>query len=96
MPKLWKPGESGNPNGRPPKNRALSDLLRVALSHKGEDGITLRVAMTQKLAEMAAAGDLDAIKVVLERIDGKVPDTLNLNHKQQVVKAIDAEAWDSV
>lgn len=68
-------GQSGNPAGRPPKNQELTNLLRVALSHKGEDGIPLRKAMTEKLAQMAAGGDLDAIKVVLERIDGKVPET---------------------
>lgn len=30
MSSRWKPGESGNPSGRPPKNRALTDLLEKA------------------------------------------------------------------
>jgi hypothetical protein len=33
MPKnqtSWKPGQSGNPKGRPPKSRALTDLLEKA------------------------------------------------------------------
>lgn len=30
MPRLWKPGESGNPNGRPLKNRALTTILEQA------------------------------------------------------------------
>ena len=29
----WNPGESGNPKGRPPKPRALTELLRL----RGED-----------------------------------------------------------
>jgi len=28
----FQPGQSGNPGGRPPKSRALSDLLQTALS----------------------------------------------------------------
>jgi hypothetical protein len=30
MPRPWKPGESGNPNGRPLKNRALTTILEQA------------------------------------------------------------------
>ena len=33
----WKPGQSGNPKGRPPKNRALTDLLAKAGSKTLED-----------------------------------------------------------
>ena len=33
----WKPGQSGNPNGRPPKSRALTDLLEAAGSKTVED-----------------------------------------------------------
>lgn len=29
----WKPGQSGNPNGRPKKKRALTDVLERSLSH---------------------------------------------------------------
>ncbi len=33
---LWKPGESGNPNGRPPKHRALTEILSKAGSRTVE------------------------------------------------------------
>jgi len=29
-PTAWKPGQSGNPKGRPPKSRALTELLEKA------------------------------------------------------------------
>ena len=29
-PTAWKPGQSGNPNGRPPKQRALTEILERA------------------------------------------------------------------
>ncbi len=90
----WTPGRSGNPAGRPRKEHALADLLRAALSHKGEDGKTLRQSMMQKLTTMAVSGDLDAIKVVLERIDGKVPDTRILDGRVDVVLSWDDDASD--
>lgn len=33
----WKPGQSGNPAGRPPKSRALTDLLEIAGNKAIED-----------------------------------------------------------
>ena len=65
-------GESGNPNGRPKKGHSLSDLLLSALAEKGQKGIPKRKELMQVLLDMALAGDLDAIKVVLDRSDGKV------------------------
>lgn len=37
-----------------------------------------------RLATMAVAGDLDAIKVVLERIDGKVPEVRQVTGEQHI------------
>jgi hypothetical protein len=36
----WKQGESGNPKGRPPKNRTLTDILEKAGNLKREVGGT--------------------------------------------------------
>ena len=36
-PGQWKPGQSGNPSGRKPKGRALTELLRL----KGEEVISI-------------------------------------------------------
>ncbi len=88
----YKPGESGNIAGRPPKNRALADILRSELSRKGEDGTTLRQTMMKKLALMANGGDLDAIKVVLERIDGKVPETRTIDGRLDILLTWDDDA----
>jgi hypothetical protein len=67
-------GSSGNPGGRPRKGRSLSDLLETALAEKGADGLPKRKALMQVLVNMGLSGDLDAIKVLLDRVDGKVID----------------------
>jgi hypothetical protein len=39
----WKPGESGNPNGRPKKGEAWADVANELLNSK-EIGITMKLA----------------------------------------------------
>ena len=39
----WKPGESGNPNGRPPKGEAWADVANELLNSKEID-ITMKMA----------------------------------------------------
>jgi hypothetical protein len=68
----FRPGQSGNPRGRPRDARNSSTIVREALTAKvklRENGRTrsiakVEVAMTQ-LANKAAGGDLKAIGMVL-------------------------------
>lgn len=52
----WKPGQSGNPKGRPPKNRVLTTILEEAGSRtvgvKQPDGTVKRVSGKRLLAQM--------------------------------------------
>lgn len=57
----WKPGQSGNPRGRPPKERTLSRLVERALAARmdvpGEDRRTARKrVMAQLLAQAVSEG----------------------------------------
>ena len=63
----WKKGESGNPNGR--KN-AARDILNRILDTEVND-ITKREKLMNKLISMANMGNLNAIKEVLDRTEGK-------------------------
>ena len=81
----WKPGQSGNPKGRPPL--VLSDVIRrrlqssAATSQRGKDlaekltmdsdTATLGDVLMEAVIELALAGDLGAIKEILDRVDGK-------------------------
>lgn len=79
----WTKGTSGNPAGRRKGQPAivLAPILRRVLMEiqavpDGEGGTltkTNRELIVEKLIDLARGGDLDAIKIVLERVDGRVP-----------------------
>ena len=56
----WKPGQSGNPKGRPPGS---SEVARLRA------GIAARVPqILDRLTEAALAGDVQAARLLLERV----------------------------
>jgi hypothetical protein len=66
----FQPGQSGNPNGRPkskPFKRALSEALRAA-----DDDSEVLQAVALALVAKAKEGDVQAIKEIADRMDGKV------------------------
>jgi len=74
----WKPGQSGNPKGRPKGIRYISESLRELLDQKDKDGRTNAQLIAEALIEAAknpnskmASG---LIKEILDRTEGKVPD----------------------
>jgi hypothetical protein len=69
---LWPRGHSGNPRGRPRRGAAVSEHLRWQLSQvTGEDGKSTRAAeLARTLLDLALGGDVAAIRIVLERVEG--------------------------
>jgi hypothetical protein len=65
--KPWKPGQSGNPGGRP-KARLIDQVLEEKLLSKDSK---LAAAIAQKLLDRANRGDLKAIQLIAERTQGK-------------------------
>jgi len=61
-PQAWKPGESGNPRGKPKGARNRATLMVLSLMEAGAREITLAVVSAAK------AGDLTAAKMVIERL----------------------------
>ena len=58
----FKPGQSGNPAGKPPGTRHKSKMAaQVLLDGESE-------ALTRKAIEMALAGDMAALRLCFERI----------------------------
>jgi hypothetical protein len=63
--------------GRPPKERSFANMLNIAIKEavEGSDITKLR-AVADALVNKAMAGDVQAIAMVAERLDGKVPQAL--------------------
>ena len=66
----WKPGQSGNPKGRPKKGETVTDAIRDKIGPE---------LLAEKLLELVEAGDLAAIKYATDRQDGRPIETVNSN-----------------
>ena len=67
----FKPGESGNPSGRPKADVCLTSLLRAALAERDEDGKRTKArAVIDALVTEACEGRTAALQLIFDRIDG--------------------------
>lgn len=57
----WKPGQSGNPKGRPPGKPDKRGRFRRAIQDQGD-------ALVQVVLDAALAGDMQALKLCLDRL----------------------------
>lgn len=82
----WKPGQSGNPNGRPVGSVSMRTLLRQMLA-SGELGDAKRLWAAQ--FEKSLTGDTAAAKFVVESMDGLLSQTViqQVNDGDLIVKA---------
>lgn len=65
----WKPGQSGNPGGRPkwkPVSEALQHLVTPDVAE----------AIASQMLIRAGKGDVSAFNAVMDRLEGKVPNTI--------------------
>lgn len=76
----WKKGETGNPGGRK-TDRPVAEALRIAAARvvAGDpEGATMLRAAAKKLLDKAVAGDVEAFKVLADRLDGKAHQQLEI------------------
>jgi hypothetical protein len=74
----FKAGVSGNPGGRP-RDYAISEALRVELAQIVGAGFSLAEAIAKKLVHMAVAGELGAIREILDRMEGKPRQAIDMH-----------------
>jgi hypothetical protein len=70
----WKPGESGNPKGRPPKAKCIPDILRMigeeeVDTQKGK--ITKFEAILRVVYKKAVEGVPWAVEFIADRTEGR-------------------------
>lgn len=75
--KKFKPGESGNLKGAP---RRLPELTKIIDEVLGEekDGVTAMQAIVMALRKKAAAGDVRAAELLIDRSYGKQKSSVDL------------------
>jgi hypothetical protein len=66
----WKPGQSGNPGGRP-KGESIVALLRRVLEQE-HHGRPLKEILAERLVKEALAGKHAFVKELLDRVEGPV------------------------
>lgn len=62
--------------GRPPKEKSFANMLNIAIKEAHDQGRDKLRAVADALVEKAINGDVQAIKEVADRLDGKVPQGL--------------------
>ena len=75
----WKPGQSGNPMGRPPKHECLTSLLKEELDRIGpgdKRGRTWRELIVLATLELARKGHPVALREIWQRADGRLPQAI--------------------
>jgi hypothetical protein len=75
---MFQKGVSGNPKGRPRKGRSLSEALEEVLKKKGPDGKPNYKALSEKLVQLAKAGDTVALKYIFDRVEGRPTETAKI------------------
>jgi hypothetical protein len=72
----FKPGQTGNPNGRPKKLPEIDILLAEVLSEKN-GGVTAAEKILRVLISKAQKGDLRAAEILLDRAYGKARQSID-------------------
>ena len=84
--KKFKNGQSGNPNGRPPKLPHLDKLLDDVLG-KEKDGVTSAQAILLAIEKKALKGDVRAAEILLDRAYGKAKQYIDHTSKGKALQA---------
>ena len=82
----FKKGSVGNPNGRPPKGETITELVKEYLNKQAptKDKLTYKDLFVKKVLEKAYKGDMQAIKLLWNYIDGMPLQKQLLDHDGEI------------
>ena len=85
----WKPGESGNPGGRPKGTSITARLRKLVEKNEGE----VADALCKAIVKAGLKGDYRFVKEILDRLDGPVKQQIegNMTTHYKVHRAEDVE-----
>ena len=72
---MWKPGISGNPGGRA-KTKLFQQAMRDVMTLSEAKAVALKVL------QMAKAGDLMAVNIIADRLDGKPQQSVEITDER--------------
>lgn len=76
----FKPGQSGNPRGRPRRGKTLTESVKRVLREPHTEGKTKGEALADVLVELALdEKSIPAIKEIFDRLEGRAPQALELS-----------------
>lgn len=70
--------------GRPPKEKSFANMLRIAITEAHEDGKPKLRAVAEALVIKGLAGDIQAIREIADRLDGKPAQAVEHSGKMTV------------
>lgn len=87
-------GQVANPDGRNAFGVKVSAILKRRLSETlADDNQTIAEAVAEKLITMALGGDLNALRELIDRTEGRTPQTVDMdvsvNDWRQTVESFD-------
>lgn len=79
--KPWKPGQSGNPSGRP-KSKPITDMLR-AIFEDPDTAKEIRENVKRTLTDRGMAGVI-LFSHAADRLEGKMPEEVTINDLREL------------
>lgn len=84
----FAPGQSGNPGGRPKRDKLWRDAIIRAVKRREQDDPQALEKLADSLLRKVADGDVPAIKELGDRMDGKVAQAIVGDEEHDPVRVI--------